>query len=100
MADHCTRTDCDYPATGTLRDGAPACLTHVRVDLLLHGPREDAFAYEAEAETDDLEARIAFVLAEHQSGPNGCTCGGAPDVFWDRELRAHVAQVIAAVVRG
>lgn len=40
--------------------------------------------------------RIAGILAEHSSGPNGCTCGEAPDVFWERELRAHVTEVLAA----
>lgn len=45
--------------------------------------------------TTDAEA-IAAVLKQHMSGPDGCICGGAPNVFWERELHAHIAEVMIA----
>ncbi|EPD84127.1 hypothetical protein HMPREF1529_02167 [Microbacterium sp. oral taxon 186 str. F0373] len=45
--------------------------------------------------TTDAEA-IIEVLKQHMSGPNGCTCGDAPEVFWERELHAHIAEVMLA----
>ncbi|MBN9214720.1 MAG: hypothetical protein J0J04_07890 [Microbacterium sp.] len=39
--------------------------------------------------------RIAEVLAEHHNA-GGCICGNAPEVFWDRDFRAHLAEAVAA----
>lgn len=47
------------------------------------------------APTTDADA-IAEILAQHMSGPDGCICGQAPEVFWDRELRAHIGAVMIA----
>lgn len=42
---------------------------------------------------------ISDILKAHQSGAGGCTCG-VKGVFWQHELHQHIAQVIAAAIRG
>lgn len=40
--------------------------------------------------------RVLEILTTHQSGADGCIAGDAPEVFWARELHAHIADVIVA----
>lgn len=43
----------------------------------------------------DVDA-IAETLKRHTLGPDGCTCGEAPEAFWDRDLRTHIGAVMVA----
>lgn len=46
------------------------------------------------ADTIEHKAEISAILKEHYSAGDGCSCGNAPDVFYERELHAHIADVM------
>ena len=56
-------------------------------------------AVEADRAQHPGHEQIVTELARHHSGPNGCKCGDAPDMFWEREMREHVADCILALGR-
>lgn len=39
---------------------------------------------------------IIVILKGHYSAGDGCSCGNAPEVFWERELHRHIGEVMVA----
>lgn len=68
----------------------------LRLNSTVHVVGMDTHA-PAVAETADPAApaaEITAILKEHYSAGDGCSCGQAPEVFYERELHAHIADLL------